>query len=166
MNIDLNHLSLIMSAIALFITVATFVERLIKARVKISVEEMSYYHNTNGLRLSVIVANKSTLPISITRVQIMNDNGEFDVEFRPVVLTRSEYKNNGEILYTKTIENTAFPVNLSPLQAQAIHMSFNYDPTLLLAPDKALNLRISTNRRAKSLTLTLQNKELLRILQR
>lgn len=92
------------------------------------------------------VENLSQLPIAISRVQIKIGDAWFDCTPLPTIVQEHVRRSGKEIISRETVYSSALPIDLGPLGAFKGVLLFEGLPTLPGKSEKAVNLRVSTNR--------------------
>lgn len=105
-----------------------------------------YYTPNDLLKVQFSFENKSQLPISITRVQLVINGTYYDCLRLPVIIEEVERKRNNVVYDRDTIKSTSTPLNLPSLGASSGFLSFQVPRGSLSNDETALTFRICTNR--------------------
>lgn len=125
-----------------------FVIRNMKLNVRFGVirVKIKQNHNSNELDVYFSFENKSQLPISVTRVQVIVDDRPYDCIRMPVKIEQMSYSQNNEVYDRDTLKSTTVPINLAPLAAESGFLAYLIPKGTLSGHEKALTFRICTNR--------------------
>ena len=105
-----------------------------------------YYSPNDILKVHFSFENKSQLPISVTRIQLIINEQLYDCYRIPVVIEEVIRKRNNEVYDKDTLKSVHTPVNLSPLNAESGFFAFLIPRGILSNDETALTFRICTNR--------------------
>lgn len=125
-----------------------FVIRNIKLNIRFGAVRLKVKQHPKHNELDVYFSfeNKSQLPISITRVQLVINDRLYDCIRMPVKIEQVIYSEHNEVYDRDTLKSSIIPINLSPLAAESGFLVFHIPKDTLLDYDKALSFRICTNR--------------------
>lgn len=105
-----------------------------------------YFNSNEVLKIQYFFENKSQLPISITRIQILIGNKLIDCERIPVVIEEVTRKRGNEIYDRDILKSKSIPININPLAAESGYFAFSIPQGTLSKSETALTFRICTNR--------------------
>ena len=151
------YVPLIISIIALTISVATILERLYTNRFKIVVKPIDSHHmaNKNFLYIFAIFENKSRLSISITRIRLVYNGKKFDCRFEPAMVKETTRSNGNEVYDRITTKTLPLPINIGALGAINGYLLFDVPEGINITPDTPQLFEICTNRGKKTLSISL-----------
>lgn len=140
-------ISLIISIISIVISLYNFIVNLVShhRRINIRIENcwISKYDTTDTLVIYISVENKSQLPISITRLQVVIQNKYHDSNFLPDHIGKTSIgsENKENHFYTSRL-----PINLASLSSVKEHFAFDIPRNSIKKDEKVLEFKICTNR--------------------
>lgn len=105
-----------------------------------------YYGSNDLLKVQFSFENKSQLPISITRIQLVLNEELYDCNCLPVVIEEVTRKRKNEIYDRDTIKSVYTPINLPALGAYSGFFAFQIPQGILSNNEKVLTFRICTSR--------------------
>lgn len=98
------------------------------------------------LKVHYSFENRSQLPISITRIQVVLNEKLYDCERLPQVIEEITRKRGTEIYDRDVLKSNSVPINLPALGATSGFLAFLVPQGTVSNSDKALTFRICTNR--------------------
>lgn len=149
----LNIIANIAGIIGFVLSTINFTYFFIIRRKKLSIrfDKISIKDSDNDLscaKVKFTVENKSQLPISLTRIQLLANDTLYDCELLPQVAEELVRKNNnnGKIFDRYSLKTVHTPINLPALSAFSGYFAFLIPQGSLSNSDKHLTFRICTNR--------------------
>lgn len=154
---DLMKIFTGIAAIAAFcVSVYNFIVSFNSSRKRVLMRFDGIYANTSainfkGVRCKIVkihysFANKSQLPIAVTRIRLIIDGEYYDSEPRPYIVERFTNSMNGELYNQDIIKSTILPIHLDALGAQSGYLAFLIPQGMMSENETTLNFEICTNR--------------------
>lgn len=115
-----------------------------RKKFRLSIAE--FMPNNKGCLFYMMFENQSRLPISITRIMIMEHGQTVDCVVIPKIVREFTCTAGTEVIERKIDYSLPFPVSLSPLAATSGYVSFECDQPLLKKGTTTVTFEIYTNR--------------------
>lgn len=107
----------------------------------------NYINNKSILKVQYSIENRSQLPISVTRIQVViAETQKVDCLELPIVIEEIERTGKGEVFDRDTIKSETVPFNLQSLAAKSGYIAFEVPRDIVLNKEKRLTFQICTNR--------------------
>ena len=150
---------IVISIISLIVSLATLFERLYTNKVSVKCSVIDYLNISEVLQMYVHFENSSRLPIAVTRVNILLENGYIiPAKLEPVMIKSQHIDLFVGKSETTVIKSMPLPAYIQPLGAISGYLEFPNSLNIRLEPDTSLYLEIYTNRGTLVEFLTLGDK--------
>jgi len=152
-------------ALAIFGSLGTIfcaIYYLVTHKVKVKINVTGYRLTNTSLLLYVTFTSKSARPIAITDISFKHADKSFYAFKNPIVVHRTTFKQNDQLINYKEFYNETFPIPISAYGGTSGYIYFAFPHRHDLNTATNLNFVCSTNRHRKITTkLQLNEVELL-----
>ncbi len=146
-----DNINTVMSAIALFISVEQWIERIYKARESYKIDILSTCSYSNGFfDLFLCIVNCSDSPLVITSVKLSG----VTCELEPINLAGDGYEGENYWITPR------FPLTIASHGADYYYLAFDFDNLVpaSLKPGQKISIKVQSTRREKEFFITLPDK--------
>jgi len=146
-----ENITLAIAVIGFILSIGGIVSNARSRRVKLSILISDYAYSSlyDHLRIYVQISNESTLPVAITRLQLIYDGRFFDCSPIPNEVQEHHIMKENRLVVDRVEYTLPMPISLDALAATHGYLTFtNPKETFPIQPNE-VSLLVSTNRNRK-----------------
>lgn len=140
------NITTVISVVGLAISLFTVIQNLISRRKKLKAQVFSFDAYRDMMFITLSIENCSQLPIAITDIRYVTQQGQFSCTPVPTLVHENTRKSGNTVLEHKTTYSTRIPIEISALGAFSGVILFEHLKEMSETPPKTLTFEFRTNR--------------------
>ena len=141
-----ENITLLLAVLGSLGTLISWIYIYICNKKSVKIHLLLYKKGELGCLCYMSFENLSRLPISITRIQIEENENYYDCQMIPDIALTSSRSQNGEIYHRKVDYTEQIPINIAPLSSRSGYVYFPLHKFSCENPPIPLSFQVNTNR--------------------